>query len=189
MKLDDVIIIDAETTGPDIFEHDIMSLYMCSATNDQSLELFIKHDHEVKWGAIGKRYFNRYQDEWQSKAINSELAVEKINAFIDKQSKESVVLSGHNVAFDYYFLKKLARTSGIKLSKALSHRLVDTHSLIALRVMEGSLPKYTLKPDGAAEYFGIETLHRHSAKYDALLSKNILLNLFDQTIESAVALK
>lgn len=179
MKLEDIVIIDVETSGPDVFENDLLSVYMTSVSGNRSIELFLKFDENIRWGSIGKRYFNKYKDLWEEKAEDPRCALERLNQYLESHLSDKVILSGHNVAFDYYFIKKAAKKYNVKLSDKLSHRLIDTHSIIAMKVMQGVMPQYSLKPNGAADYFGIKTTNRHSAKHDALLSKEILTRLFD----------
>ena len=117
MDKDHIVVIDVETSGPDVFNHDLLSLYMCTLTSNSTLEVFVKYDHEIKWGSVGEAIFNSYQGEWQKNAEGAADAIIKINNYFDSLNVDSVLLAGHNVSFDYYFLKKLATYSDVGLSK------------------------------------------------------------------------
>ncbi len=179
MNRDSVIIVDAETSGPDVFENDLLSLYMSTLDGKHTLELYVKYKAELKWGSVAKRYFNIYKPQWEKNATGTDVAIKRINQYLDSINSDTLFMAGHNVAFDLGFIRKLSRTAGVALSSKLSHRVIDTHSILALKVLQGKLPQYTLKPQGAAEYFGIKSEQRHFAKDDAELIRDLLGALID----------
>jgi len=182
VNIDSIYIIDVETTGPDYFESDVLYIHISALNSDNdSLDVFIKYkENDLKWGSVAKRYFKSYKNEWESNAVGIKEAVKKINFYFDAKKKlETITLCGHNISFDYYFLKKLMHKSESKLSNRVSHKLIDVYSLLAIAYLKGLIPKYALSSRGAADYFKIDRTGRHSAKNDVKVTKETLKNILE----------
>lgn len=74
------------------------------------------------------------------------------------------VVVGHNVAFDWAFLRALFSRAGAPLPNVSYHR-VDTVSLAWPLLLSGAVPKINLK--ALCEYFGVSNEGEHRALADA----------------------
>jgi DNA polymerase III epsilon subunit-like protein len=94
---------------------------------------------------------------------------------------EAVTPVGHNVGFDVAFLRKLAFLGGRNEITAISHRALDTHTMLYLLHLKGRVPPSALSSDGAFEYFGIRVPdnERHTALGDALATRELVLRIFE----------
>mgnify|MGYP001608867504 CR=1 FL=1 len=92
------------------------------------------------------------------------------------------MLVGHNVGFDYSFLKQLVATTGHERLPKLSHRSVDTHSLLRCLAWLGRIPVSACSSDGALAHFGIDVAdgERHTALGDARATLRLTEAIFDE---------
>jgi hypothetical protein len=88
------------------------------------------------------------------------------------------------------FLAKLAALAGQEGFAGLSHRSVDTHTLLFLLCLMGDIPSSALTSDGAFDYFGIRVPDeiRHTALGDALATSKLLLNLLPLVSDRSITL-
>ncbi len=184
MKDNNIFIIDVETTGPDYFKSHVLYVHIAPYKKRvKSLDVFIKYgNEELTWGSVAKRYFKVYKEDWELKAVDYKDAANFINKYFDSLANtDEVILCGHNVAFDAFFIKKLMNKAKLTLSKKVSHRMIDVHSLLALAYLKKKIPENALTSRGAADYFCINRDGRHSARNDVEVTKKTLkkiLSLF-----------
>jgi len=183
-KSESIYVIDVETTGPDVFKNDVLYIYIAPLFGESpELELYIKYtDHALIWGNVASKYFKSYSKAWNENAVNCNRAWETLVEFFERTVKaEEIILSGHNVAFDYLFLKKLASLNNAQLPKKVSHRLLDVHSILLYHHLKGLIPKSALGSLGSIKYFGLDysSEKRHSAREDVKYTKKVLLKLLD----------
>lgn len=81
--------------------------------------------------------------------------------------ENKATLAGHNVSFDRDFLKVLIEeNSNHSFEAFVSHRLLDTMSILNFLVVNNKLPVDVLSSDGAFRHFGIVVENRHTAMGD-----------------------
>lgn len=178
MDQENIYIIDTETTGADYFNSDVLWISIEPLQSKQGLDIFVRYpDADITWSSVAKRYFNSYKSEWESKAVEASAAMNTLNQYLEESKKSCITLAGHNVFFDYYFLSKLANKTNINLSKKVSHRLLDTHTILAYQNIRGKLPDYALKSNGAADYFKLDRSNKHFAREDVKMTKETLKQL------------
>tara|TARA_R100001143_G_C3360729_1_gene135381 strand:- start:14272 stop:14850 length:579 start_codon:yes stop_codon:yes gene_type:complete len=179
-----IFVIDIETTGPDLFEHDVLSIYISPLFGDNpSLELLIDYGNkELNWGNVASRYFKSYKSKWEKQSLPSHECWNTFKKFIDKDiNVDEITFAGHNVGFDYSFLKKFAKQNKDTLPKKISHRLFDVHSVLYFYFMKGLIPKSALTSRGSLEYFEIiaSSSERHDAKKDVEDIKKVINKLLE----------
>lgn len=114
-------------------------------------------------------------------AMKPEQAAGEIVAFIRKWFPDDrAILVGHNVSFDRDFLKTLILEYTLETFESLvSHRLLDTMSILNFLVANHKLPTDVLSSDGAFKHFGIVVENRHTAMGDV----DATIVLFDHLSE------
>lgn len=180
-----LLFTDLETTGPNPFLHQPLSIAL--VTQDERVPPCVVHIRvaEAIWSDYGRRNFASFQDEWTAAAVDpAECAVRIEDYILRALDGRPAILVGHNVGFDLAFIRKIAFLVGKEMLQGISHRSVDTHSLLHVAWRQGKIPASALNSDGAFEYFGIEipTVRRHTALGDALAVRRLygcLMHLFE----------
>lgn len=186
MILNDLIAIDVETSGPDPFLHDILSLALVPLNDSlPRLSIFIKHNHDLVWGEVASGFFENYKTEWQEKAISPADAYQSISRYLDELPSNQLMLVGHNVGFDFSFLKKLVFQAGKEPLVKISHRSIDTHSILYFLKLAGLFKQDVSSSDKAFSFFGISPIgkDRHTAFSDAKAT-NLLFKLLVNHLET-----
>jgi DNA polymerase III alpha subunit (gram-positive type) len=181
-QLSELLIVDVETSGPDPWENQILSASFVPLMIDRpALNLYVEHE-DIQWGSVGRRYFKRYESEWYDKAISVKEAFSKIVDYLEKMPTKNITLVGHNVSFDYYFLLSLAKAAGGKKYPKISHRTVDTHTLLYVLSLMGKVPKKATGSLEAARALGVEidTEQRHTAFEDAAVTKEMFIKILEK---------
>ena len=90
-----------------------------------------------------------------------------------------MVFCGHNVGFDFSFLKKLAHLNNSEMPRKVSHRSLDVHSILLYLNIKGILPKSAVSSRGSIDYFKLNrhSKTRHDAKDDVYLTREVLMKL------------
>lgn len=178
--LKNILIIDTEASGLDPLKHSLLSVGLCTLHQDTSLEIYIKEPSIIADPRAMAIHGIRLEtiDELGLKPYEACLRIEQ---FLSTHFNEDnpILLAGHNIAFDVNYLKRLYRLADRALPSQLSHRVVDTHSLLWGLALSGQIPEKACSSDGAFEYFNCappEAL-RHSALGDALATKQLLLEI------------
>lgn len=178
-----LIIVDTETTGPDPLTHEILSVALVSLTSGTSFEGFAKLPDKTQWTNYGRENFGRSIDDWGNRAIPAKDLVLQIEDFVSRTCNgNQAILIGHNVAFDRFFLAKLAYRADVVEINGISHRTIDTHTLLAALNMQGKLPDHALSSEGAFKYFGVHvpTEHRHTALGDAKATRELFQKIMSE---------
>lgn len=168
-NLSRLIAVDVETSGPDPFVHSLLAVALVPlAKIVDPLTVFVRHGNPV-WTTVGKDYFSLYRSEWEMNSVSSCDAYERIATYLESYPTESMMFVGHNVGFDFSFLKGLAHGVGKEGYPNLSHRTIDTHSLLQVLYWRGDIPESACTSSGAFEHFLIEIprRERHTALGDA----------------------
>jgi DNA polymerase-3 subunit epsilon len=177
-----LVVVDIETTGTNPFCHDVLAIGLVPVAADRpATTVYIRQNHYV-WSDYAGQLFGKYKSEWTAHAVQPSLACDAIEIYLKQTfGGNEVTPVGHNVAFDQVFIKKLAFLGGQERLAGLSHRAVDTHTLLYILYLQGRLPADALTSDGAFQYFGINVGDdsRHTALADAQATRELLLHLLD----------
>lgn len=175
---DTLVVIDIETTGVNPFRHQIVSLAMVPLNSDKpSLELYIRYG-EPEWQEKALGYFAGFQSTWESEAISPDAACDLMKTYLSENFDKPVTVVGHNVGFDIAFLRQLAYLAGLDELPLVSHRAIDTHTILFLLHMYELVPERALASTGAFSYFGISPPieKRHSAIGDAIATRELFIH-------------
>lgn len=106
--------------------------------------------------------------EHNKTAVDRDVAAFEIMEFLDEWFPENkATLAGHNVSFDRDFIKVLIEeNTDHSFETFVSHRLLDTMSILNFLVANHKLPDDVLSSDGAFKHFGIVVENRHTAMGD-----------------------
>lgn len=175
-----ILFIDTETGGLNPEKHSLLTVAL-AVYNDNKIidikEIAIKHrEYVVTPKALEVNNINLVEHDKQS--ISSKDAVNEIIKFIKENfGEEKPVIGGHNIEFDYKFLDKLFFNEKEYLWKYVSHRKLDTCSLINYLMITGKIQIESASLEAAINYFNIETAARHTAKDDVVATIDLFKNI------------
>lgn len=186
MKLsnrNNLVVVDIETSGVNPFLHDVLAIgFVPINPTRPSTAFYIRHD-DIRWTEWARKGFEKYASEWDQKSVSPIQACDQIEKYLKQNFPDGPATPvGHNVGFDLAFLRKLAFLGGREQLANLSHRAVDTHTLLYLLHLAGRIPLGALNSDGAFQHFGIGVPEavRHTALGDALATRELLICLLDE---------
>jgi DNA polymerase-3 subunit epsilon len=177
-----LVVIDLETSGTNPFLHDVLTVGLVPLTEAAPPCVVHVRPKEIYWSRYAKENFARFSAAWESEAVSPIAACEAIEQYLSRVfRKEPVTAIGHNVGFDMAFLRKLAFLAGKEEIAGISHRALDTHTILYLLFLSGQIPSSALSSDGAFKYFDISVPKdaRHTALGDALATRELFLRLLD----------
>ena len=149
----------------------------------QPLTAYVRHD-SVTWTQPGEEYFSLYRAEWERSAQTSGEAMAVVSDYLRRMfSAKEMFLVGHNVGFDLSFLKQI---SGGRPFPRLSHRTVDTHTMLRVLGWLGRIPESACSSSGAFEHFGISppSGKRHTSLGDATATRELFVRLLAEYDEA-----
>ena len=189
-----VLIIDTEASGLDPLYHSILSIGLCPLSDSLSSQEFniLSKNQEIGLEIfVDEPCINTDPQAMAIHGITLEELAEKglspLNAclrfedYLNQHFDQSVLLAGHNINFDLAFMKRLYRLAQRSWPKQISHRTIDTHSLLWALAYANHIPKNACSSDGAFEFFDCappEAL-RHSALGDAVATKTLLVKILE----------
>lgn len=175
------LIVDLETSGSNPFQHDALAAAFVPLQRGlPTLELYVRPRPEgIVWNEFARSNFDSYRREWEAEAITPEKACDRIEEYVRNLYPDSYATPvGHNVGFDQAFLRKLAFLGGREQLAGISHRGIDTHTLLNYLEWKGRLPSTALTSTGAFAHFDIPTRGtRHTALTDALATRELIERL------------
>lgn len=181
MNIENIIVVDTETTGTSPFINELLSLaFVPMDRSKPSLEVNVQISKNAIWSDFARRNFKNFEDRWNSSSITAKSAAKLVQEYLTEICRgENVILGGHNVGFDRAFLQKLAYVSGRTDFSFVSHRNYDTHTIIMDNVLRGKLPAETVTSTGAFDYFNISISEadRHTAIGDAVATRELIYAL------------
>ena len=92
---------------------------------------------------------------------------------------ERIPLAGHNVQFDFSFVREMYEQAGLSCTNLFSHRLVDMFSILQFLVHIKKIPDYVNSSTAAFDYFKIEVHGRHTASGDSMAAAELYTKLLD----------
>lgn len=174
-KFDNLLFMDIETSGPSFFESVPLSVSIIPFNSKvESFDGFIRYEN-ISWSGRGKEFFSDYQKDWEEKAIPPKTFCENLNSYLRGTKIENGILVGHNIGFDTHFLNRVYNDAATPYPENLSHRTIDTHTLLYILASFDKIPMEATSSDNAFELFKLSDSkkERHTAKYDALLTKEL----------------
>lgn len=172
-----LIAIDTETTGLNPSTHQLMTASFVPIDDTvPPLTLYVLQD-EYNWTTVAREYFSQYREEWRADAKPIMQARAALLAYLDKWFPAGeIVWVGHNVSFDISFLKQLS--PHVQLPR-VSHRSIDTHSLLSVLALLAKIPESACTSTGAFEYFGVTPPvgARHTSLGDAQATRDLFLKV------------
>jgi DNA polymerase-3 subunit epsilon len=171
-----IFFVDTETTGANPFLNDPLSVALVPLVDE--LPSFLVHIRppQLRWSEYGAKNFAKFEAEWHATAVPPSEAVAQIEAYLRQILRgDQATLIGHNVGFDLSFIRKLAALAGKEQVEGISHRTIDTHTLLYLAWLMEKVPMHALSSDGALSFFnvGMPDSIRHTALGDAQAAKAI----------------
>lgn len=176
-----LVAIDVETSGINPFQHQILSLALVPLDPSKSpLELYI-NEGEPEWQGIAADYFEEWRPDWEAYGRSASDACAALSSYIETVFGEEITVVGHNVGFDVAFLRQLAFRAGLAQVPLISHRVIDTHTILYLLHLSGVIPEDALSSDGAFRYFDItpQASARHTAIGDALATQKLFIRALE----------
>ena len=173
--------IDVETSGINPFRHQILSLALVPLDLSKSpLELYV-NEGEPEWQRIAADYFEGSRPAWEASGRSAIEACVALSSYIDNVFGSEITVVGHNVGFDVAFLRQLAFRAGLGQVPLISHRVIDTHTILYLLHLSGVIPEDALSSDGAFRHFDIRppASARHTALGDALATRELFMCVLD----------
>ncbi|MHB8345950.1 MAG: 3'-5' exonuclease [Acidiferrobacterales bacterium] len=181
-KSSPLVVIDVETSGINAFRHQILAVGLVPLLDETlPLEVYIRPE-SITWSSYAKKIFQKYEKKWEADAVTPSEACDRIERYLSKVFPgERAIPVGHNIGFDISFLKQLAFFGGRDELAGLSHRVLDTHTMLYLLYRQGKLPASALSSDGAFQHFKIlvPESQRHTALGDAIGTKKLVSKLLD----------
>lgn len=175
-----LVVVDLETTGNDPSLHDPISIAFAPFNRRHpDFQVSIKYTRS-KWTDYARGAILPKMLDWPESALEPDLAYDKVSAYLRSVApNQSITLVGHNIAFDIAFLRRLAQRCRRPFFSQISHRLVDTHSLLYVLHLLGRIPASALASDGAFQWAGLrlESKRRHTAVGDADATRTLFERL------------
>ncbi|WP_190275202.1 exonuclease domain-containing protein [Collimonas fungivorans] len=177
-----LVVIDLETSGVNPFRHDVLAIGLAPVSIRSAERVIYVRSPQICWSPYAKKNFEKFSADWEIEAIEPIAACEELERyFLQIFDGEPAVAIGHNVGFDVAFLRKLAFLAAKDEIVGLSHRALDTHTILHLLFLKGAIPASAVKSDGAFEYFGIDIpeKQRHTALGDAIATRKLFFKLLE----------
>ena len=164
-----ILFIDTETGGLDAKKHSLLTVALAVYEDGiiiDEKEWLIKHrDYVVTPKALEVNRIDIIEHD--AIAVDSYIVNTQIIKFLDNfDFKEKPVIAGHNVEFDNGFMVELFNSNNKSWNKYVSHRKLDTCSLINYLIITGKIDLKSASLEESIKYFKIETEARHTAKHD-----------------------
>jgi len=164
-----LLFMDVETGGLDPEKHSLLTIALSVYEDGKIInkkDFAVRHDvYNVSAQALKINNINLI--EHHDIATDEAIVVDEIikiikDNFIDCEP----IVAGHGVDFDYKFIAKLFRDNNYNFSDYVSHRKLDTCSILKFLMVTDSIDIRSASLENAIKYFGIETKDRHTARDD-----------------------
>lgn len=181
-----IIGLDTETGGLTPGHHSLLQVGLVAYKKGEivdKLNLFVRED-EYKVTPMAMKINKLQLHEVFDNGVRPAEVVDSIRLFVQKNftyEEGQPILLGHNVALDRFMLQALFDSQGQNMSKYISHRSIDTMSMIWTLHDLGLLPKEACSSKGAFDYFGIEINRLHDALDDIVGT----IKLYEKLLEVA----
>jgi DNA polymerase III epsilon subunit family exonuclease len=162
MRKHNLAFIDAEMTGLNVLEHELIELGVVVTTPEleviEEFDIKIKPEHILTADKTSLKVSNYDPDKWEN-AVSLKDALE---TFAIKT--RDCIMVGHNVAFDHTFLQYAFEKTGVK--NTMHYHKLDTISIAWAKYnKDPEIDHFSLRELCAK--FGIKNEHAHTALSDA----------------------
>ena len=182
-----LLFIDTETGGLNPSLNSLLQVGMVAYVNGKitnSYEFSIKKEnYNITAFSLKFNGLDLYEDIYKN-GINERQAVEDIIDFITNNFKDTPILVGHNPSIDKYMIRELFNRCALDMDKYISHRMIDTMSLLWGLYFAGKIPIEACSSDGAFDYFNIQINNRHKALEDCLATVKLFEKCIDRINEN-----
>ena len=175
-----LLIMDTVTGGLDPNRHSLLSIGLVSACGEHQRELFVLEDELCT--NPESMIVNGIDLDWlKANAKSPQVTCDLIDELLEAIPGDQFVLVGHNIAFDLSFLRRLYHLAERPMPSALSHRSIDTHSLLWMLAQRGLIPERACSSDGAFQHFNVAPTEelRHTALGDAVATRLLLVKILE----------
>lgn len=178
-----LLFVDVETGGLDPEKHSLLTVSFSVYENGKVLgsrDFLIKSDvYNVTPEALKVNGINLI--ELDRLAEPQHIVVGEIINFIKNNIGDAklAVVAGHGVDFDIRFLDKLFKDNNKNLGDFISHRKIDTSSMLNFLKFSGKLDIGSSSLENAIKYFGIDVSGRHESKADVAATIKLFEKLND----------
>ena len=164
-----ILFMDTETGGLNEEKHSLLTIAFAVYSNGKIVaekEFFVKHkEYLVTPVALSINKIDLVEHD--KIATESNIVVKEIIEFIRENFGDvKPVIAGHNIDFDYKFIDKLFQNENEFLGEYVSHRKIDTCTLVNFLKATGRIDIESASLEASIKYFQIQTNARHTAKDD-----------------------
>ena len=182
--MENTIFIDTETGGTNPNKHSLFSVGLVAWNREEgivdSCEIFIKSESYSYTKEAQK--INKFQiEQHEKKALSHKEAIDAIYSFCKKNTGKTkeIQMAGHNIQFDIAFLRKLFDEENRSINRLISHRMIDTFSIIRFLIDAGKIEMNHISSANAFKAFNIMVEDRHSALGDAIATVKLYEELLN----------
>lgn len=176
------LFLDTETGGLDPDKHSLLQVGLVAYKDNRikdKCEFSIKEkEYSIDANALRFNGLNLYEDIYRY-GLDKKEAVERIISFINRNFDDIPILVGHNPSLDKYMIRKLFSNQDLNMDDYISHRMIDTMSLIWGLHISGKIPSEACSSSGAFSHFGIKVEKRHHALDDCVATVELFENLIN----------
>ena len=177
--LNNYVIVDTETGGLDANTHSLISVGLVSACGTRMDEFLVK-EPILTTDPRSMAIHGITVEEIERDGLSPVDAIARFESFFESM-EGPVLLVGHNISFDLNFIKRLYLQANRVLPRKISHRSIDTHTMLWTGIKLGIFPAAVNTSDGAFRYFKIEPPadKRHTALGDAIATQKLVNAILD----------
>lgn len=177
-----LVVVDLETSGVNPFRHDVLALALVPVNSALPPHVVFVKPPEIRWTEYARANFAKFAAEWERNAVSPVEACASIESYLASTfGGQAATPIGHNIGFDVAFLRKLAFLGNRDELPGLSHRAIDTHTLLYVLAASGRIPASAVSSTGAFTHFGINVNDnvRHTAFGDAVATRELFCRIVE----------
>lgn len=186
----ELLFLDTETGGLNPGVNSLLEVGMVACVDNMikaTSSFTIKEEnYVVSPMALNVNKLDLYNDIYLP-GISKGAAVNRIMRFCIDHFVDLPILVGHNISIDKYMIRELFNSQGLNMDTYISHRMIDTMSLLHTLYALGKLPKEACSSDGPFKHFNIEVKNLHraldNAKATAILHAELMQMFHDNMID------
>jgi DNA polymerase III subunit epsilon len=187
LRDNNLVVLDIETSGTNPFRHEALSVALVPLVAvGPPFQIHLAHQ-KIEWNEFALSNFRKFEYDWKTSAVPPDVACASIEQYLRRTfAGRTATLIGHNVGFDIAFLRKIAFQGGRDEIAGISHRAIDTHTLLYLLSLEGKIPASALSSEGAFRHFHIAVSdeERHTALGDAIATRELVACVLKELVGS-----
>ena len=180
MKNHRLAFIDLETTGLDVYTHEIIEIgcvLVETYTEGNDIKLSVIEEFEYKIAPQNISLANPTAlkvNGYKKEDWYDALLIKEVLNILARKTQDAIMV-GHNVTFDYMFLDRAFKSQ--KIQNTMHYHLLDTISIAHAKLHTNEVQKYSLY--ALCEQFGIKNEHQHTALADARATYELYQKLME----------